>query len=779
MSKVYYLPEFKIDETDEEMKEIIDSFNQLKNEGKYFEALYKLESLILQDGTNKKYNYIFLEYILNNIKSLIKQIGIYKGLIKKKGINYIKEKAFLKDVKKYNFYYFRNCFDKYEISLDNDQLMDIQIKKMEYNEEIIKKENKSLQKQYREFLDKLKDVKNFVSAEEVYKTINDINEKIKNKNYKLFYLYRYLDCKLIENNTIFKYLEENIFYLNQFYFAEFGNLGIAIGYCDNINLLYRYLFMEIKDKIKENEDKFSEKKDIIKYIFQTFESLLATLKEKKIEFLRYFIFSFVNVIFDIGKNILFSYQFSQIPLYFKIICNQFLSEDTIKNKLLSKFKYNKPKIFPINKKETQIQINNETITFTNNEYSINTFLELYIEDSWMANNEIIKNKSQRFLCKNKIYGDYFDEFINLLKKICTSNVAAIMQSLHEEFKQYESFFANEEILNDLFDNRLKFYPFDQKDVPLYGITDKYLLEIYMSSIFLYNSSGSDAEIFKSQTEIMIIFNMSFHSVIFQHEVLNHYIRAYLSYEYEHEPSKNLRKISIHSKKNHSYYPTQKLDKIKHIPEYLNKFIKEMNSKELDKLKIVSKLNYKQYLEESSENKIKGIDDEVGEEEMEVCEEEEDNMKEEEEDNMKEEEEMKDIKDNRNIDNDNTIDPKNDDEGYYYERQLFVGPKEHKLKSFNFLQALMLIDEDAYNMDPVHFHYCFLKLRDTKKYQLFEKNFKSPLLEKILKKIDFSKKEQIQNLKFVAKRDGKGDMFLFEIERNANDVMPSCLRYKKY
>ena len=65
MSKVYYLPEFKIDETDDEMKEIIDSFNQLKNEGKYFEALYKLESLILQDGTNKKYNYIFLEYILN------------------------------------------------------------------------------------------------------------------------------------------------------------------------------------------------------------------------------------------------------------------------------------------------------------------------------------------------------------------------------------------------------------------------------------------------------------------------------------------------------------------------------------------------------------------------------------------------------------------------------------------------------------------------------------------------------------------------------------------
>ena len=263
MSKVYYLPEFKIDETDEKMKEIIDSFNQLKNEGKYFEALYKLESLILQDGTNKKYNYIFLEYILNNIKSLIKQIGIYKGLIKKKGINYIKEKAFLKDVKKYNFYYFRNYFDKYEISLDNDQLMDIQIKKMQYNEEIIKKENKSLQKQYRELLDKLKDVKNFVSAEEIYKTINDINEKIKNKNYKLFYLYRYLDCKLIENNTIFKYLEENIFYLNQFYFAEFGNLGIAIGYCDNINLLYRYLFMEIKDKIKENEDKFSEKKTLL------------------------------------------------------------------------------------------------------------------------------------------------------------------------------------------------------------------------------------------------------------------------------------------------------------------------------------------------------------------------------------------------------------------------------------------------------------------------------------------------------------------------------------
>ena len=65
------------------------------------------------------------------------------------------------------------------------------------------------------------------------------------------------------------------------------------------------------------------------------------------------------------------------------------------------------------------------------------------------------------------------------------------------------------------------------------------------------------------------------------------------------------------------------------------------------------------------------------------------------------EEQNELKDEKK--NDNQL----NDEGYYYERQLFTTKNEKKLTKINFLQSLMLLDEDAYNLDPVHFHYCFL------------------------------------------------------------------------
>ena len=68
----------------------------------------------------------------------------------------------------------------------------------------------------------------------------------------------------------------------------------------------------------------------------------------------------------------------------------------------------------------------------------------------------------------------------------------------------------------------------------------------------------------------------------------------------------------------------------------------------------------------------------------------------------------------NSNNENTINVNNndinimnssdDEERYFYERQLFTHPYENKLKEFNFLQVIMLLDEDAYNLDPIHFHY---------------------------------------------------------------------------
>ena len=42
----------------------------------------------------------------------------------------------------------------------------------------------------------------------------------------------------------------------------------------------------------------------------------------------------------------------------------------------------------------------------------------------------------------------------------------------------------------------------------------------------------------------------------------------------------------------------------------------------------------------------------------------------------------------------------DDEGYYYERQLFTFPNKKKLTKFNFFLPLVLFDKDVYNLTPI-------------------------------------------------------------------------------
>ena len=117
------------------------------------------------------------------------------------------------------------------------------------------------------------------------------------------------------------------------------------------------------------------------------------------------------------------------------------------------------------------------------------------------------------------------------------------------------------------------------------------------------------------------------------------------------------------------------------------------------------------------------------------------------------------------------DPNEDDEGFYYERQLFTAKNEQKLKKFNFLQALMLIDEDAYNLDPISFHYCFLRLANTKEFEIYKKNFNSKLLKALLENINAKQKNGIKNLSLNSKRGFKYNEFI-ELERTANDVMSS-------
>ena len=761
LNGIYLLSEYQIDENDREMKSIIENFHKYCDNKEYYRALYTMDSLILQDGTSQKYNYIFLKFIISNIVNLIEDINKKKmekiekmKKIKKKDKNLIIS-DYLNDVDKYDFYYLRNCFDKYEIALNDKELDEILNKKLKYNDMIIKKEDKKLKDQYAKFIKRFSFEGNFIPPKEIYETINNFNKLIKNDDYKLFYLYKYINIENIEKDYIFDYLEKDYLYLNQFYFPKFDDLGIPIGYSNNIHIIYRYLFSILQNKINilegnKNEDENNNDK-ALKYVFNTFKKIFKNIQNNKVNFMKYFSFIFSNVIFDVDRNILFSCDFNEIPTYFRILVNQFLYKDEIDKSGLEKFKTKKNcNISFGDRGNATITINNEIIELNHKEYSINSFLYYYVQNSWIEHINFIKNKSQRLLCENKIYDKYFNEFINLLKKICVSNVAKTLQSLHEEFKQYKPFYENDGILEDLFNNRLKFYPFESKG--LYGLTDKYLMEIYLSSIYSLNTSTSLNQYCKKHPHILIIFNMGFNSVIFQHESLNHYIRAYLFYS--NDRNNNLRKISMNTKKN--YYPKQKLNKIKNAPLYLKKFLVKMNSDQLKELKKVSTLNFQDLLEESSDEKKDGNDSDV---------------------------EMSD--DNNDVNTDYNKNESNnvyninhgsdeDDEGYYYERQLFTYEYENKLKEFNFLQALMLLDEDAYNLDPVHFHYCFLKLKNANNYKLIKENFQSPLLKLLLEKVDFSKSDEIKKLTFISKRSGLGGL-LFEFNRDVCDVMPPYIR----
>ena len=87
MSKkaIYPLSEYKINKNDPEMKKRINDFYEYQKKGEYYFALYCLEDLLLQDGTSKKYNAIFLNFILDNFEDLMNDIN------KKKKEIYVKQ----------------------------------------------------------------------------------------------------------------------------------------------------------------------------------------------------------------------------------------------------------------------------------------------------------------------------------------------------------------------------------------------------------------------------------------------------------------------------------------------------------------------------------------------------------------------------------------------------------------------------------------------------------------------------------------------------------------
>lgn len=247
--EICLLSEYKINEKDKEMKSKIKEVNKLEKDRHYYLAIYTLESLILQDGTNDKFNFRFLNLILDHYEELFKDLKNFSSGIQLDEGFQLKYEDAINDSNKYNFNYFRDCFDKYEISLNQEQLKKISIKKKKHNLKIIT-QFPSLKEEYLKLIEDLENVKKIIPAQKIYDIIQELNSKIPKENEsRLFYIYKYLDINLIESNEIFDLIEKNKLFLNQFSFGFFKNLGIPIGYSDNLNLKLRYLFLLIKIRL--------------------------------------------------------------------------------------------------------------------------------------------------------------------------------------------------------------------------------------------------------------------------------------------------------------------------------------------------------------------------------------------------------------------------------------------------------------------------------------------------------------------------------------------------
>jgi len=381
--EIYLLPEYIINENNKVIKSKIKEIDNLEKNRQYYLAIYTLESLILQDGTNAKLNFKFLNLILDHYDEINKDLKNYSSGILLDEDFQLKYEDAINDCYKYNFNYFRDCFDKYEVSLNQEQLKEITKKKKKHNSKVIT-EFPSLKEEYLKLIEDLENVNEIVSAQKIYDIIEELNSKIPNeKKYKLFYIYKYLDINLIESNEIFELIEKNKFFLNQFSFGFFGGLGIPIGYADNMTLKLRYLFMLIKNKINErgveteNTENGNEvqKDSPLEFVFNTFKTIFSAIKSNRFEFLKYFSLIFLYFIFEGKYNVEDRYDDEsklRISL-FRILCEQFSSNNKTPDEEL-RILHKNLKINNTNENQIEICVSKQNICFNIQDYSINSFL---------------------------------------------------------------------------------------------------------------------------------------------------------------------------------------------------------------------------------------------------------------------------------------------------------------------------------------------------------------------------------------------------------------------
>ena len=108
------------------------------------------------------------------------------------------------------------------------------------------------------------------------------------------------------------------------------------------------------------------------------------------EFLKYFSFNFANVIFDVDRNIIFTYKYNEVPPYFRILCNQFYNKDEIDKNSLNQFKKDKNCNISFGTMgDDLIKIRNKIIELNNNDqYKSSKKLNSFIDN--------IKNTKRNF-----------------------------------------------------------------------------------------------------------------------------------------------------------------------------------------------------------------------------------------------------------------------------------------------------------------------------------------------------------------------------------------------
>ena len=665
--EVFPIYEYKISKINDP---ILNNFNLVCNKnfkGDLEKKLKIIEDILLQDATNSNITSKALNYFIDNINEIIKTNHSY-----------------------YNLSRIQTFFNEYLIILTDEELNIIINKINNYNLSIIDKKEIHIYNKIKE---------NNSRKEKKYFFLK-YNKNRNDKN-KLIEFYFYPKSGIKDFILFLKDLEQNIDnYKNYLKLMDFTYFGIPIGYSNNISLKIRCIMQLICEKIKSNYRTQRNKiKKIIKNSLNHFCYNINNINFEKIEF---FQFIFTSILLD--EKLMINNE------YFYNIFYNYLGENPKKNNIEKMLKNSREKtknhiIYCVGC-NNEIIINNTNLFF-NNEFSLYNILAIAEKKTIKFPNITFYQSQNYYGMKNTIYNQYSNIFLDFLKLILTSNVYKTLYNNHYEFSKFEYLYDNKEIVDNLFNNDIKFYSFPIDHIC--GMTEKNLLSLYISN---YPKTFDKSEFFindKEYYDLIIFYNMVNNVIIFLHET-HHYTRIYLYYLINSAPEE-IHPIMLNTAKKNYYINI--FDENINL-NYLKKFEKELTDKEYEELNKV----------QNEENFL----DTIFKEKSELNKEANEYFK------IKKNYEEKLFFNNNKIDG-----------GDQAEIQLF-SDKLGYISNFNILQLFMILDEQAYNLRPSSFNYIFNLLNhSSNNLKIYFNNFRSKLIKNFLNNSCLSEK-LINNIK---------------------------------